>query len=296
MQAVSLLVLIALVSAVESQGTKEVAVGPQYDSTHVYVSPGDMDAFVTSFSAVFGGQASKKIVTNVLAVPSSTESQLVATPAGMLSVFAFETVVPFPFGQERTGYLVTDMNDAIKAARECGAEVIVEPFQDAIGRDAVIQWDGGVKMQLYWHFTAPSQPPLATIPENRVYVSADRVDTFVRDFTCFAHGRVVSDNKNADAGEIGRPGETYRRISVESRFGKMKVLVTDGHLPFPFGHEMTGYEVSDLTATLTKAKAAKAVILSPPYSADDRTSAILEFPGGYIAEVHALKFAKRGSE
>jgi predicted enzyme related to lactoylglutathione lyase len=296
MKPAALFVLISLVSSAESHATMEVAVGAQYDSTHVYVSPKDIDAFVTSFAAAFGGHASNKTVTNVLPVPSSTESQLVATPAGMLSVFAFETPVPFPFGQERTGYLVTDMNDAIKAARECGAEVIVEPFPDPIGRDAVIQWDGGVKMQLYWHFTAPSQPPLATIPENRIYVSADRVDVFVRNFNCFAHGRVVSDNKNADAGEIGRPGQTYRRISIESRFGKMKVLVTDGHLPFPFGHEVTGYEVSDLAATLTKAKAAGASVLSPPYTADDRASAILQFPGGYIAEVHALTLAKRGSE
>jgi hypothetical protein len=151
-------------------------------------------------------------------------------------------------------------------------------------------------MQLYWHFTAPSQPPLATIPENRVYVSADRADTFVRNFTCFAQGTVPSDNKQADAGEIGRPGQTYRRISIESRFGKLKVFVTDGHLPFPFGHEMTGYEVSDLTATLAKAKAAGASVLSPPYAADDRSTAILQFPGGYIAEVHALTLAKRGSE
>ena len=296
MKAVTLFVLISLVSSGESQGTKEVAVGSQYDSTHVYVSPKDIDAFVTSFAATFGGQASKKTVTNVLPVPSSSESQLVATPVGMLSVFGFGTPVPFPFGQERTGYLVTDMNDAIKAARECGAEVIVEPFQDPIGRDAVIQWDGGVKMQLYWHFSAPSQPPLATIPENRIYVSADRADTFVGNFSCLAHGRVVSDNKNADAGEIGRPGQTYRRINIESGFGKMKVLVTDGHLPFPFGREITGYEVSDLTAVLTKAKVAGAVILSPPYTADDRTTAILQFPGGYIAEVHALTHPKRGSE
>jgi hypothetical protein len=107
---------------------------------------------------------------------------------------------------------------------------------------------------------------------------------------------VPSDNKQADAGEIGRPGQTYRRISIESRFGKLKVFVTDGHLPFPFGHEMTGYEVSDLTATLAKAKAAGASVLSPPYAADDRSTAILQFPGGYIAEVHALTLAKRGSE
>ena len=110
-----------------------VAVGAQYDSTHVYVAPGGLEAFVNSFAATFGGQPSKRIVTNVLPVPSSTEFQFVGTPVGMLSVFAYQTPIPFPVGQERTGYLVTDMNHAIKDARAAGAEVIVEPFKDPIG-------------------------------------------------------------------------------------------------------------------------------------------------------------------
>ena len=70
---------------------------------------GDLDAFVKSFAATFGGQPSKPIVTNFLPVPSSTEFQSLWTPVGTLSVFAFQTPIPFPFGQERTGYLVTDM-------------------------------------------------------------------------------------------------------------------------------------------------------------------------------------------
>ena len=68
----------------------------------------------------------------------------------------------------------------------------------------------------------------------------------------------------------------------------MQVLVTDGHLPYPFGHEIMGYEVKDLPATLDKAKAAGAKILSQPYTMTDRITAIIEFPGGYIAEVHSL--------
>jgi hypothetical protein len=207
-----------------------VAVGPQFDTTHVYVSVADMDAFVTSFTATFGGQASKKSVTNVLPVPSSTEFQFVWTPVGALSVFAFETPIPFPFGQERTGYLVTDMNDAIKAARASGAEVLVAPFKDPIEMDAVVQWDGGVRTQLYWHPTLPSNGELSSVPENRVYVSPDRADEFARQFTQFAHGTTVSDDKKADAGEIGVPGGTYRRIRIESKFGKMEINVTDGHL------------------------------------------------------------------
>jgi hypothetical protein len=141
-------------------------------------------------------------------------------------------------------------------------------------------------MQLYWHFKQSTGPPLETVPENRVYVSPDMADEFVRDFIAFSSGTVVSDDKQADAGEIGRAGETYRRIRVTSLFGNMQVLVTDGHLPYPFGHETTGYDVEGLAATLKKAAAAGVKVLSPPYGSDGRSSTIVEFPGGYIAEIH----------
>ncbi len=264
-----------------------MAVGPQYGTAHVYVAPNDLDTLVNSFIATFGGSATKRIVANVLPVPSSTEQQAVLTPVGLLSIFAFQTPVPFPFGEERTGYLVTDMYKAIKAARAAGAEVIVEPFKDPIGIDAVIQWPGGVKMQLYWHIKASTNPPLETVPDNRVYISKDEADGFVRSFASFAHGKVVADDKQADAGEIGRPGETYRRILITSLFGNMVVLVTDGHLPYPFGHEIMGYQVHDLVAKLKKATTAGAKILSPPYAIRDRSTAIVQFPGGYIAEIHS---------
>jgi hypothetical protein len=171
-----------------------IAVGSQYDSSHVYVAPADLESFVKSFISTFGGQASKPIVTNVLPVPSSTEFQSVSTPVGTLSVFAFQTPIPYPFGQERTGYLVTDMDAAIKTAHSAGAEVIVEPFKDAIGRDAVIQFPGGLKTQLYWHTTPPNYPPLETIPDNRVYVSRDQADNFVKSFIAFSRGKIIEDN------------------------------------------------------------------------------------------------------
>jgi predicted enzyme related to lactoylglutathione lyase len=271
------------------RGNQDILVGTQYDTTHVYVSPDKIDALVTSFIATFGGQATTKIVTNVLPVPSSTASQAVFTPVGNLSVFAFQTPVPFPFGQERNGYLVTDIDQAVKAAVKAGAEIIVQPFTDPIGRDAVVQWPGGVKMQFYWHFKASKSAPLQTVPESRVYVSPDRAEEFVRDLVRFAHGKVVSDDRHANAGEIGRPGDSFRRIRIESGFGKSVVYVTDGHLPYPFGYERTGYEVTDLDATLAKAKAAGAGLLTERYEAEDRSTVIIEFPGGYIAEVHAPK-------
>lgn len=264
-----------------------VAVGAQYDTTHVYVAPADVDRFVQSFTTTFGGKSSKQVVATVTPTPSSTTSQLVQTPVGTVSLFGFTTPVPYPFGLERTGYLVRDMDAAIKAARAAGAEVIVQPFKDPIGLDAVIAWPGGVNMQLYWHFSAPTYPALETVPENRVYVSPDRADTFVRAFLKFSHGKVASDDRQADAAEIGNAGGKYRRIRIESTFGKMQVLVTDGHLAYPFGHEMTGYEVADLDATLSKAQAAGVRLLAAPFAAADRRSVMLQFPGGYVAEVHA---------
>lgn len=264
-----------------------VAVAPQYGTTHVYVAPEDVDRFAASFVATFGGQSTKQVVATVTPTPSITTSQLLQTPVGNVSLFGFRTPVPYPFGAERTGYLVTDMDLAIKAARAAGADVIVTPFSDPIGRDAVIQWPGGVNMQLYWHTTKPSYAAYATIPENRVYVSPDRADALVHSFTGFARGKVVTDDARAPGVEIGRPNETYRRIRVESAFGKLTAIVTDGHLPYPYGREITGHEVPNLADTLTKAKAAGATVLVEPYSAGGRDAAMLQFPGGYIAEVHS---------
>jgi predicted enzyme related to lactoylglutathione lyase len=264
-----------------------VAVGPQYDSTHVYVAPQDFDRFVASFVATFGGTTSKQGVFTVTPTPSSTMSQLVLTPVGTLSVFGFKTPVPYPFGIERTGYLVTDLDAAVRAARASGGDVIVAPFDDPIGRDAIVQWPGGVNMQLYWHTTAPSYAELQTIPENRVYVSPDRADAFIRSFVAFSGGTVASDEPNAPGVEIGRPGDTYRRVRIASAFGRVAVLVTDGHLPYPYGRELTGYETLDLDTTLAKAKSAGVRVLVEPYSAADRRSAFVQFPGGYVAEIHA---------
>lgn len=267
--------------------TPNVAVEPQYDTTHVYVAPEDFDRFVASLVATFGGTTSKQGVFTVTPTPSSTMSQLVLTPVGTLSVFGFKTPVPYPFGAERTGYLVTDMDTAIAAAGAAGAAVFVAPFNDPIGRDAIIQWPGGVDTQLYWHRSAPSYKALQTIPESRVYVSPDCVAAFVQSFVAFTHGKVVSDDLHAPGIEIGRPGDTYRRIRIESNFGKLVALVTDGHLPYPYGRETTGYEVTKLTDTLARAKAAGAEVLVAPYRSEQRDAAFVRFPGGYIAEIHS---------
>jgi hypothetical protein len=85
----------------------------------------------------------------------------------------------------------------------------------------------------------------------------------------------------------------YRRIRISSEFGVLTALVSDGHLPYPYGREMTGYEVPNLADTLSKGKAAGVAILTGPYSTQERDAAMVQFPGGYIAEIHSPKSSRQ---
>jgi len=264
-----------------------LAVGPQYDTTHVYIAPEEFDRFSDALVATFGGTKSQAAVINITPTPSETMWQAVFTPVGTFSVFGFKTPIPYPFGIERTGYLVSNFDAAIDSAKANHADIVVTPFPDPIGRDAIIAWPGGVYMQLYWHRTPSNYASLQTVPENRVYISPDRADDFVRDFGAFAQAKIISDDHRAPGFEIGRPNDVYRRARMDSPFGKITVLATDGHLPYPYGREITGYEVDDLSNTLMKAKAAGASVVIEPYSVAGRRAAMVRFPGGFIAEVHS---------
>lgn len=282
--ALGLALLLAAVPA--SAADAGHAVGPQYDTTHVYVSEGDFDRFVASFQATFGGTVSKQGVFQVTPTPSRTKSQLVLTPVGTVSTFGFETPIPVPFGAERTGYLVDDIDAAVADAVKAGATRLIATFPDPIGRDAVIQWPGGVAIQLYWHTAAPDYPPLAAVPENRIYLTSDGADAFVASWLAFSHGHVTADERDLPGTILGQTGKTVRRIGIDSGYGAMTVFVTDGQLPWPYGRDMTGYRVADLAATLGKATAAGAEVLVPPAEAAGRQAAMVRFPGGYIAEIH----------
>jgi len=89
--------------------------------------------------------------------------------------------------------------------------------------------------------------------------------------------------------EIGKPGETIRRVRLQSGFGNMLVFATDGKLPYPFGRETTGYQVADLDATLAKAQSVGVKVLSPANRTVEGRTAMVEFPGGYVAEIHEVK-------
>ena len=284
--ALSVVLTVAVTVPMLALAAPDVAVAPQYDTTHVYVQNADLDAFVNSFVGTFGGKATPRAVFTVTPTPSKTASQYVQTPVGMLSVFAFQTPIPYGFGEERTGYLVTDIHAARDAAVAAGADVVVEPFDDPIGKDVLIQWAGGVNMQLYWHTRAPSYPALHSVPDNRVYVSQVSADKFIGQFQAFAHAQIVADDK-IDGAEIGRAGDTIRRVQLASNFGTMSVFVTDGKLTFPYGRETTGYQVDDMAATLEKAAAHGATVLAPPRrTSRGNMTAMLQFPGGYISEIH----------
>jgi hypothetical protein len=45
--------------------------------------------------------------------------------------------------------------------------------------------------------------------------------------------------------------------------------------------------VTNLDDTLQKAKAAGVTVLVEPFTSDKRESALVAFPGGYIAEIHS---------
>ena len=281
-----LLAGLAIGSPATAQTTPDFAVGPQYDTTHVYVPQEQYDTFMKSFVATFGGKLSPQGQFQVTPTPSRTKSQLALTPAGTVSAFGFLTPIPYPFGHERNGYLVTEMDAAVAAAVKHGAIRLITAFPDPIGRDVVVQWPGGVNMQLYWHTQKPSYGALATVPENRVYLTKDAASAFLASWTGYAHAKVIEDVSTADGAEIGEPGKAYRRVRLTSGYGDMLVMVSDGQVPWPYGHEVTGYAVPDLAATLAKALAAGVETLVPPHAVAGRQSAIVRFPGGYVAEIH----------
>src|ERR1700685_1098502 len=78
---------IAAAQSAQTAGTANVAVGPEYGTTHVYVEPKDFNKFVPVLLATFGGSASKPAIMTVTPTPSSTKWQAVRTPVGNFSVF-----------------------------------------------------------------------------------------------------------------------------------------------------------------------------------------------------------------
>ena len=202
------------VQARERAAEPFVAVGTQYDTSHVYVAPQVVNRFIASFLATFGGASTKQFTVTVTPTPSLTTSQLLQTPVGTVSLFGFKTAVPYPFGAERNGFLVTDLDLAIKAARRAGAAVLVAPFPDPIGRDAVIQWPGGVDMQLYWHFKKPTTQPSR---QRRRIGSICPLTVRMPSYTTFSCSPTVTSSPMIDARRVSRSGFRIRSFAASRR-------------------------------------------------------------------------------
>ncbi|OBF86135.1 glyoxalase [Mycobacterium sp. 852002-51163_SCH5372311] len=268
--------------------------GPQFASIHVYVQPRQADPFINSWIATFGGRVNPMGIVTVTPTPSLINSEVILSPVGTLSVFEFIGPMPYPFGNERVGWRVADLDAAVHEARTNGAAILVAPFGDPVGRHAIVQLPGAITVQLYRVGLPLPWGPLETIPDSRIYLSPDTVDAFLHAYLPITAGQVAADDAEADGAAIGKPGSIFRQIRITSPIGNTVVLVTDGHLPYPFGREIAGYSVADLNATLVKAKSAGVAVLAAPIRVGGTHSAVLQFPGGYIAEVHASDAADNG--
>ncbi|WP_300112403.1 hypothetical protein [Sphingobium sp.] len=69
--------------------------------------------------------------------------------------------------------------------------------------------------------------------------------------------------------------------------GRTTLIVTDGAPPWPYSQELTGYGVAVLKGTLVRAQGAGVKLLVPTDTVGARSAAMVPFPGGYIAELHA---------
>ena len=102
------------------------------------------------------------------------------------------------------------------AARHAGADVLVKTFPDPIGRDVVIQWPGGVDMQLYWHTTRAVLPAAADHSrEPRLPLGRPGRRLHAQLPGLLRTARWSPTTRSAPGVEIGRPGDTYRRIRID---------------------------------------------------------------------------------
>ncbi|QNT78316.1 glyoxalase [Entomobacter blattae] len=257
--------------------------GQQNGFPHVYLKKGTLDAFTKSFVSTFGGTIQEGGTVQITPTKSSVQLAFIFSPVGSLSVFDFATALPAPFGQERTGFMVSDLQQALLTARQLGAKALIETFGDAIGNDAVIIWPNGVQMQLFQFFKPSQYAPLQTVPENRLYIPLEGADEFIRQFSIFSGSALIED-AIMPAGQNPISDGAVRNVLLVSStsFGNTRIFITNGHLNYPFGRETFGYKTENLWDTLTKAVKAGA---DPLYS-NNTDSTILQFPGGYIAELH----------
>jgi hypothetical protein len=151
----------------------------------------------------------------------------------------------------------------------------------AQGQVIAAKADGSAEVTPRYHTTG-------TLPSgaSRVYLDPAGARSFIRDYLAFNQGRIAVHNRHVDGAEIGLPGTTFGEVLLSSTSGTALVIITPGALPYPFGRENTGYAVTNLTATLARATGAGGHVLWGPSGSPALETAIVQFPGGRIAEFH----------
>ncbi|WP_265443717.1 hypothetical protein [Flexivirga meconopsidis] len=262
--------------------------GPAYDSTHIYTTFADMAPLTEQLQAVFGGEVKTYGELNICPQPSLSVVSVLLSPYGLLSLFGFSTPIPYPFGQDKHGYRIRRRDEMIGRATEAGLDFAVAPFDDLGGLQSIVRLPGGSALQFYEPPAEMGFPELTHIPEARIYLGPLTIDPFLAAFTTLTRGTVQTDDPVADGAEVGMPDTTIRRVTYESGYGRLLVLETNGHQPYPYGWDFTGFVVDDLTATLATATAAGAQVVADPHTANGRTSAMVQFLGGFVAEIHQV--------
>jgi hypothetical protein len=64
------------------------------------------------------------------------------------------------------------------------------------------------------------------------------------------------------------------------------ISTADGDSNYPFGDEVSGVSVANLTTTLAKARANGASVLWGRYAGQGGDSTLVRFPGGFVTEIH----------
>jgi len=148
-------------------------------------------------------------------------------------------------------------------------------------RDSVFRAGGG-HTQLY---CTPPAPPIRRSDQslkNRVLCLARGVLLSSSRVTLPSRMENSSANDSRTPGiEVGRPGETVWRVRVESNLESSRSSYPTVTCRIPRTRD-DGVRGCELTETLAKAKA-WADRACPAYKSGDRTAAMVEFPGGYIA-------------
>ena len=84
-----------------------------------------------------------------------------------------------------------------------------------------------------------------------------------------------------------RTPDGHSRVEL-SRFDAPAIASDHRNAPVnSLGYLRVMFAVENLDDTLAKAKTAGATVLVEPYAADARRAAVVKFPGGYVAEIHA---------